>query len=79
MNSRPARVGIGRASVVLSFMIFAASNRVQAQTTAEPPSQRFQVEARADFIEVSREAHHAAPPNDFDFAFVTYRRVGVRA
>ena len=29
---------------------------------------------REQFDEVSRQAHHAAPPNDFDFAFVTYRR-----
>ena len=26
------------------------------------------------FAEVVREAHHAGPPNDFDYAFVTYRR-----
>ena len=30
---------------------------------------------RAEFTEVQRERHHAAPPNDFDFSFVTYRRV----
>lgn len=29
---------------------------------------------REQFIEVARERHHAAPPHDFDFAFVTYRR-----
>jgi dihydrofolate reductase len=29
---------------------------------------------RAAFAEVARERHHAAPPNDFDFDFVTYRR-----
>ena len=29
---------------------------------------------REQFVEVSRLAHHAAPPNDFDFSFVTYRR-----
>jgi dihydrofolate reductase len=29
---------------------------------------------RAEFIEVAREHHRAAPPNDVDFAFVTYRR-----
>jgi len=27
-----------------------------------------------EFVEVSREAHHAAAPNDFDYAFVTYQR-----
>lgn len=26
------------------------------------------------FTEVARERHRAAPPNDFDFAFVTYNR-----
>lgn len=26
------------------------------------------------FERVGREPHHAAPPNDFDYAFVTYRR-----
>lgn len=26
------------------------------------------------WTEVSRETHHAAPPNDFDFTFVTYDR-----
>lgn len=29
---------------------------------------------REQFDEVTRERHHAAPPNDFDFSFVTYRR-----
>jgi dihydrofolate reductase len=29
---------------------------------------------RSHFNEVSREAHHAPAPNDFDYAFVTYRR-----
>ncbi len=29
---------------------------------------------REAFVEVRRERHHAAPPNDFDFSFVTYRR-----
>jgi len=31
---------------------------------------------REDFVEESRERHHAAPPNDFDFDFTTYRRRG---
>lgn len=26
------------------------------------------------FTEASRERHHAGPPNDFDYAFVTYQR-----
>ena len=29
---------------------------------------------RSQFIETERQRHHAAPPNDFDFAFVRYRR-----
>ena len=29
---------------------------------------------RSVFEERSREQHHAAPPNDFHFSFVTYRR-----
>jgi dihydrofolate reductase len=29
---------------------------------------------RGAFVEVAREPHRAAPPNDFGFAFVTYRR-----
>lgn len=29
---------------------------------------------RSAFVEVSRKQGHAAPPNDFDFAWVTYRR-----
>jgi dihydrofolate reductase len=29
---------------------------------------------RRQFAEVEREPHHAAAPNDFDYAFVTYRR-----
>ena len=28
------------------------------------------------FRQTQRETHHAAPPNDFDFAFVIYRRIG---
>ena len=36
---------------------------------------RFPGWTRGDFIEVSRETHVAAPPNDFKFAFVTLRRV----
>ena len=35
---------------------------------------RFPDFARDTFAEVARERHHAAPPNDFDFSFVTYRR-----
>lgn len=31
---------------------------------------------REVFVELAREGHHAAPPNDFDFSFVTYRRGG---
>jgi dihydrofolate reductase len=30
---------------------------------------------KSQFSEVAREAHHAPPPNDFDYAFVTYRRI----
>lgn len=29
---------------------------------------------RLQFVEVSREAHHAGEPNHFDYAFVTYQR-----
>jgi len=29
---------------------------------------------RALFREVARERHHSGPPNDFDYAFATYRR-----
>ena len=29
---------------------------------------------RSQFIETERQRHHAEPPNDFDFAFVRYRR-----
>ncbi|MGN6529831.1 MAG: dihydrofolate reductase [Burkholderiaceae bacterium] len=36
---------------------------------------RFPGWTRGDFVEVSRERHHAAAPNDFDFSFVTLRRV----
>jgi len=35
---------------------------------------RFPGWTRGDFIEVSREMHMAAPPNDFKFAFATLRR-----
>lgn len=35
---------------------------------------RFPSFDRTLFTEVARERHHAAPPNDFDFAFVTYSR-----
>jgi len=31
---------------------------------------------REEFVEQSRELHHAGAPNDFDFAFVTWRRLG---
>jgi dihydrofolate reductase len=30
---------------------------------------------RAQFREVARERHHGGPPNDFDYAFVTYQRI----
>jgi len=36
---------------------------------------RFPPYDRARFAEVARERHHATPPNDFDFAFVTYRKI----
>lgn len=29
---------------------------------------------REAFVEVARDRHRAAPPNDFDFSFATYRR-----
>ena len=35
---------------------------------------RFPPWDRAAFVETSREAHHADPPNDFGYAFVGYRR-----
>lgn len=28
----------------------------------------------SSFVETRREHHHAGPPNDFDYAFVSYRR-----
>lgn len=34
---------------------------------------------RSRFEMLNREAHHAAPPNDFDFAFATYRRIATAA
>jgi dihydrofolate reductase len=34
---------------------------------------------RDAFAEVARERHRAAPPNDFDFSFVTYRRRAPRS
>ena len=36
---------------------------------------RFPGWTRGDFVEVSRERRHAEPPNDFDFSFITLRRV----
>jgi dihydrofolate reductase len=35
---------------------------------------RFPGWSRKHFVETAREKQHAAAPNDFDFAFVTYRR-----
>lgn len=35
---------------------------------------RFPEWNRDEFVEVSRQRHHAGPPNDFDYAFVLYRR-----
>ena len=35
---------------------------------------RFPPWDRSAFAEVEREPRHAGPPNDFDYAFVTYRR-----
>jgi dihydrofolate reductase len=35
---------------------------------------RFPPWDRAAFDETSRQRQHAAPPNDFDLSFVTYRR-----
>src|SRR4051812_31297156 len=35
---------------------------------------RFPEWPHTHFVETARERHHAAPPNDFDFAFVTWRR-----
>ncbi len=36
---------------------------------------RFPAWDRSQFREVGRERHHAGPPNDFDYAFVTYLRI----
>jgi dihydrofolate reductase len=35
---------------------------------------RFPDWPRERFVETARERHRAAPPNDFNFSFVTYRR-----
>jgi dihydrofolate reductase len=35
--------------------------------------------SRSAFVEVARERHQAAPPNDFAFSFVTYRRLAPRS
>jgi dihydrofolate reductase len=35
---------------------------------------RFPAWSPQHFVETARERHHAAAPNDFDYAFVTYRR-----
>jgi len=35
---------------------------------------RFPDWPRTHFVETSRERHHAGAPNDFDYAFVSYRR-----
>jgi dihydrofolate reductase len=37
-------------------------------------STHFPAWPRADFTEIAREHHQAAPPNDFPFDFVTYHR-----
>lgn len=39
-----------------------------------PGRVRFPEVDRARFAETAREPHRSAPPNDFDFAFVTYNR-----
>ncbi len=36
---------------------------------------RFPAWERSQFRELSREPHRAGPPNDFDYAFVTYQRI----
>ena len=36
---------------------------------------RFPTWDRSRFREVHRDRHHAGPPNDFDYAFVTYHRI----
>jgi dihydrofolate reductase len=36
---------------------------------------RFPEWDQKQFREVGRELHHAGPPNDFDYAFVTYQRI----
>ena len=40
---------------------------------------RFPAWDRGAFVETARETHHAGPPNDFDYAFVSYRRRRDRA
>lgn len=35
----------------------------------------FPARARADWVERSRQTHHAGAPNDFDYAFVSLQRV----
>jgi len=36
---------------------------------------RFPAWERSRFVEAGRARHHAGPPNDFDYAFVTYQRI----
>ena len=40
---------------------------------------RFPAWDRGAFVETARETHHAGPPNDFDYAFISYRRRRDRA
>ena len=75
MSDRPIIGGIGRVTVVMSLVICVASDRAHAQTLPRQQPQRFQPEARADFIGARAAAAHVGV--GVSVAPSTYVRLGI--
>ncbi len=71
---------VDKAFVIGGAQIYAEALPLAQEIVLTEIDQDFEADAffpdwdKAAFIEVSREAQHAPAPNDFDYAFVTYRR-----
>ncbi|MBQ0935048.1 dihydrofolate reductase [Ideonella paludis] len=66
---------IGGAQIYAEALPHAQRLLLTELDVAVPGDAQFPAWPAADFREVSRETHHAAAPNDFDFAFVCYERM----
>lgn len=72
---------VAKAFVIGGAQIYAEALPLVDEIVLTEINKEFEADAffpawdKARFTELSRETHHAPAPNDFDYAFVTYKRV----